>query len=318
MLKIEPDKLNTPELQRWLQSGIGPRPIALVSTISNDDIPNLSPFSFYNVFSSKPPIIGFSPARRGRNNTLKDTYNNLIDNGECVVHSVTYNIVEQVNLASGEYAPNIDEFEIAGFTKVKSNIVKPFRVKESPFAMECKLNQMISFADTPGAGNLAICEVLLIHIDESIIVDGAIHPELIDLVGRNGGEYYTRSYANSLFEVPKPTITNPISYINLPDKLKYSKVLSANNIALLASQPELSNDESLNEFLNYYNDGIPDINAFYRYYQLDDYHQMLRYALALYKVDSFNFYYLELTLKTVLDFRDIAFAKELAYYISKL
>ena len=181
MLHIEPSDLAVKEVHRLLLGGVGPRPIALVSTVSKDGILNLTPFSFFNVFGANPPIIAFSPSRRGRNATLKDTYYNLMDNGECVVQSVTYSMVEQINLASTEYDPGIDEFVKSGLTPVDSDIVKPKRVQESPFQMECKLREMRSFGEGGASANIAICEVLKFHVAEDIFKDGVIHPDLIDL-----------------------------------------------------------------------------------------------------------------------------------------
>src|SRR5512135_3512319 len=158
MLHIEPKDVTVHEVHRLLLGGVGPRPIALVSTISREGILNLTPFSFFNAFGSNPPIIAFSPSRRGRNATLKDTYHNLMDNGECVVQSVTYPMVEQISLASTEYPPEVDEFEKSGLTPIYSDLVKPKRVKESPFQMECKLREMHSFGEGGSSANIAICE----------------------------------------------------------------------------------------------------------------------------------------------------------------
>jgi len=316
MLTINPSELKIPDLQRWLQSGIGPRPIAFVSTISDDGTPNLAPFSFYNVFSTNPPVIGFSPARRGRNNTLKDTYNNLMNNGECVVHSVNFNMVEKVNLASSELLAEQNEFSIAGFTPLNSDLVKPFRVKESPFQMECKLLQMISFSDLPGAGNLALCQVLKIHIDDSILDDGKIHPDLIDLVGRNGGNWYTRSSGSAMFELEKPAHSNPIGFDKLPEQILNSNVLSANNLARIASADKFPETIEIQEFLSLFDTSNDSLESFYRYYDVLDYYKMLNFALAIYQhnIDK-GFYLLELTLKTALDMGDINFGMNLAGFI---
>jgi len=312
MITIDPKELKTPDIQRWLQGGIGPRPIAMVSTLSEDGIPNIGPFSFYNVFSSNPPIIAFSPARRGRDNTLKDTYNNLIATKECVVHAVTFNIVEQMNLASSEFSPDINEFEIAGFTSLESEIVKPFRIKESPFQMECKLLQMISFSENPGAGNLAICEVLKIHIDESILDNNVINPNKIDLVGRNGGEFYTRSFGSALFELPKPSHNTPIGYQNLPENIKNSLVLSANNIAKLASQKYLPTKEESEQFFQDYNTLEYNDNDFRNSLETGNYKEMMKYILNPEFNQAKREFYLHLTLKITLDKKDINFGLMLA------
>ena len=189
-----------------LTGGVGPRPIALVSTLSQDGKRNLAPFSFFNAFGSNPPIVAFSPARKTRDGGLKDTYNNLIQTKECVVQVVTYAMAKQVNICSAEFAPGVDEFIESGLTPIDSLKVKPPRVKESPFQMECVLKQMVPLGEKPGSGNLAICEVLVFHISESVYKDGIIHPELLDLVARNGGHFYTRASGKALFELEKPPL----------------------------------------------------------------------------------------------------------------
>src|SRR3989338_1311594 len=189
-----------------LTGGVGPRPIALVSTLSQDGKRNLAPFSFFNAFGSNPPIVAFSPARKTRDGGLKDTYNNLIQTKECVVQAVTYAMAKQVNICSAEFAPGVDEFIESGLTPIDSLKVKPPRVKESPFQMECVLKQMMSLGEKPGSGNLAVCEVLVFHIAESVYKDGIIHPDLMDLVARNGGHFYTISKCNALFELEKPPL----------------------------------------------------------------------------------------------------------------
>lgn len=244
---INPKEIKQSEVQKWLTGGVAPRPIALVSTISNDGIKNLSPFSFFNAFGSNPPIVAFSPARKGKDNTLKDTYNNLIANKECVIHAVTTNIVQQMNLSSSEFPPDVDEFYMSGFTPVESKLVKPYRVKESPFAMECKLLQMVELGGSNGSGNLAICEVVLFHIDESIISDNKIDPFKINHTARNSGNWYTNSDKNSMYELAKPSNDNPIGYFGLPDYIRNSKILSANDIARLAHSDKLPTFEEVNQ-----------------------------------------------------------------------
>lgn len=305
---LNPKEMKSSEVQKWLQGGIGPRPVAFVSTISIDGIKNLAPFSFYNVFSSNPPVIGFSPARRGRDNTVKDTYNNLMANGECVVHAVTFDMLEQMNLASSELPAETDEFEIAGFTAIASDIVQPFRVKESPFQLECKMIQMISFSDKPGAGNLALCEVLRIHVDESILHEGVIHPDLIDLVGRNGGNWYTRSFGSALFELPKPTHSNPVGYHNLPECFLKSNIFSANNLGLLASAEKLPDNLEIQDFIKDYPVLECDEVSFNRFNNIGDYERMLQAAKYFSSVNHPKTkYFIELTAKSALDARDLYF-----------
>ncbi len=231
---FEPKDLTISQVHQFLLSGVAPRPIAFVSTISDNGVNNLAPFSFFNAFGANPPMVAFSAARRGTNGTLKDTYHNLKANGECVIHSVSHNILEQINLASCDYPADVDEFKKAGFTPMDSDLVKPKRIKESFFHMECKLFQMIELGEENGSGNLAICKVVKFHINEGIITDGKILPDSIDLVGRNGQEFYTRASGNSIFEVRKPGGIKGIGFDNMPAILLNSNVLTANNIAQLA------------------------------------------------------------------------------------
>jgi len=207
MIKINPKNTETKLVQEYLLSSVGPRPIALASTIDKNNIPNLSPFSFFNVFSGNPPILIFSPARRIRNNTEKDTLRNLHQIKEVVINIVNYKIVEKMVKSSFDYASEIDEFIESGFTHLKSEIVKPFRVKESPVQMECTVNEIISLGDNAGSGNLIICEIQLIHISEKILNQNKkIDQHKIDLVGRMGYDLYIKSDSKSLFKINKNNI----------------------------------------------------------------------------------------------------------------
>lgn len=235
MLELIPKETDVRKVYRLMVGGIGPRPIALVSTIAKDGAINLSPFSFYNMFGANPPIIVFSPTLRGKDSTAKDTLNNLREVPECVVQAVTHSIVEQVSLASTEYSSDVDEFIKSGLTPIASDIVKPPRVKESPFQMECTVKQIIETGNGPISGNLVVCEVQKIHISRDILDDDQIDQHKIDLVGRNGGNFYTRSYGTALFEVAKPVGRKGIGFDNLPERLRKSTVLSANNLAQLAN-----------------------------------------------------------------------------------
>ncbi len=201
---IKSSDLSPQDALALLVGGVSPRPIALVSTLSKDGINNLAPFSFFNAFGSNPPMVAFCPARRTRDGTLKDTYHNLMATKECVIQAVTYSMVKQVNITSAEWPPEVSEFEKSGLTPIPSHIVKPKRVKESPFQMECRLKQMISFGEGKGSGNIAICEVLLFHIAEKVLKDGLIYPPFLDVVGRCGGVFYTRASGDALFELPQP------------------------------------------------------------------------------------------------------------------
>ena len=207
MIKINPKNSETKIVQEYLLSSIGPRPIALASTIDNNNIPNLSPFSFFNVFSGNPPVLIFSPARRIRNKTEKDTLKNLKEIKEVVINVVNEDIAEKMVISSLDYASNVDEFIESGFTHLKSDFIKPFRVKESPVQMECKVNKIISLGQNGGAGNLVICEILLIHISEKILDENKkINQEKINLIGRLGFNWYIKSSKKSLFEIHKNNI----------------------------------------------------------------------------------------------------------------
>ena len=204
-MKINPKDVSLGKLHNTLLGSVGPRPIAFASTIDKNGNRNLSPFSFFNVFSANPPIAIFSPAKSGRTNTQKDTYHNVKEVPECVINIVNFPIVQQMSLSSTAYGPEVDEFVKAGLTPIESELVRPFRVKESPVQMECIVKEVIELGNEGGAGNLVICEVKLIHIDDAILnEDGMIDQNKIDLVGRMGGDYYVRASGDALFEVPKP------------------------------------------------------------------------------------------------------------------
>lgn len=250
MIDVEPKDLTVQQVQKYLLGGVAPRPIALVSTISEDSIRNLAPFSFFNAFGANPPTVAFSPSRRGRDGTTKDTFQNLCATKECVVQVVPYSLVHQVNLASAEFEAGVDEFIKSGLTPVSSDLIKPDRVKESPFQMECRLQQMIELGGKPGSGNLAICEVIKFHIEESIMREGVIHPDLIDLAGRNSASFYTRASGEAIFELPKPD-DNVIGYDSLPEFVRRSEILSANDLGQLGTFTEIPSDkETLLAFEN--------------------------------------------------------------------
>ena len=204
MLEINPNKTSVKNLHQYLLASIGPRPIALASTIDNNNVNNVSPFSFFNIFSANPPIAIFSPARRVRNNTTKDTLENINEIKEVVINVVNKNIANKAFLSSMEYPKEIDEFEEAGLTPIKSKLIRPFRVKESPVQMECKVNQVVSLGKNGGAGNLIICQILLIHICKSILdTDNQIDQNMIQLIGRLGKNWYCDAFEESLFEIYK-------------------------------------------------------------------------------------------------------------------
>lgn len=249
MISIEPKDISAAKLQGYLQGSVGPRPIAFASTIDEKGIPNLSPFSFFNVFSSNPPILIFSPARRVRDNSIKHTLINAEATREVVINVVNYNIVQQTSLASTEYADGVDEFIKSGLTAVASDIVKPFRVKESPVQFECKVNEIISLGTEGGAGNLVVCEVVKIHIDEAILDgNGAIDQHKIDLVARMGGNWYTRAN-EGLFEVEKPLTTLGIGVDAIPDFVKQSPVFDGNDLGKLGNVEALPTKEEVSIFV---------------------------------------------------------------------
>ena len=249
MISIEPKDLSPAKLQGYLQSAVAPRPIAFASTMSKSGKPNLSPFSFFNVFSSNPPILIFSPARRVRDNTVKHTLINCEATQEVVINVVNFNMVQQTSLSSTEYADGVNEFLKSGLTQIPSDIVKPYRVKESPVQFECKVNQIIPLGTEGGAGNLIICEVVKIHIDEAILdEDGTIDQHKIDLVSRLGKNWYSRSN-QGLFEVPKPLSTLGIGVDAIPDFIKESAVFDGNDLGILGNIEALPTTEEVSIFV---------------------------------------------------------------------
>ena len=249
MITIDPKSIETAKLQGYLQSSVGPRPIAFASTIDTEGNPNLSPFSFFNVFSANPPILIFSPARRIRDNSIKHTLINAESTREVVINVVNYDMVQQTSLASTEYAEGVNEFVKSGFTPISSEVVKPFRVKESPVQFECKVTQIIPLGSEGGAGNLILCEVLRIHIDERILDEnGAIDQYKIDLVSRLGGNWYSRSN-QGLFEVPKPLTTLGIGVDAIPDFIKESTIFDGNDLGMLGNIEALPTLEEVSIFV---------------------------------------------------------------------
>lgn len=233
---IDPKEIPVPKMHSYLLGAVVPRPIALASTISAAGEVNLSPFSFFNCFSANPPIVVFSPARRGRDNTTKHTYENVKEVPEVVIHVVNYAMVEQASLASCEYPRGVNEFTKAGLTEVRSEKVRPPRVGESPVALECKVNQVIELGSGGAAGNLVICEVLLMHINDDVLdAQGRIDPYQLDAVARMGQDYYCRASGDAIFSVPKPNEKVGIGIDQLPTYLRKSKVFSANELARLAN-----------------------------------------------------------------------------------
>ena len=248
-MKIIPNEIPVPKLHHYLLGAVGPRPIAFASTIDLNGNDNLAPFSFFNVFSANPPILIFSPARSGRTNKTKDTYNNVKQRPEVVINLVNHAIVHQMSLASSPYKPNISEFIKAGFTPIDSDFVSPKRVKESPVQFECKVNEVVELGAKGGAGNLVICEVLCMHIDDAIIDDnGMIDQQKIDLVSRMGGDWYCRADKNSMFEIQKPITTIGVGIDNIPTEIKESKILSGNDLGQLGGVENIPDETEVNEY----------------------------------------------------------------------
>ncbi|MHB1177420.1 MAG: flavin reductase family protein [Daejeonella sp.] len=248
MLTLNPSDLTTAELQNYLQYAIAPRPICFVSTIDKQGNVNLSPFSFFNLFSTNPPVCIFSPARRVRDNTTKHSLENVLEVPECVINVVNYNMVRQTSLASVEYPKGVNEFIKSGFTPLASELVKPPRVAESPVQLECIIKQVIPLGENAGAGNLVIAEIKRIHIRDEILDDsGKIDQVKIDLVARLGGDWYCRA-SDNLFKVEKPVRTVGIGVDSIPAAIRNSLILTGNNLGQLGNIEILPSDEEIEIF----------------------------------------------------------------------
>ena len=246
MLSLDTSDLSPIQLQNYLQYAIAPRPICFASTIDQAGNINLSPFSFFNLFSTNPPICVFSPARRVRDNTTKHTLENVLEVKECVINIVDYAMVQQMSLASTEYAKGVNEFEKAGFTMLASELVKPPRVAEAPVQLECIVTNVIPLGDKNGAGNLILAEIKRIHIKEEILdADGRIDQTKIDLVARLGGDWYCRVTSENLFKVAKPLTTLGIGIDSLPVSVRNSTVLTGNDLGMLGNQEKLPTAEEI-------------------------------------------------------------------------
>ncbi len=246
MLTLNTSNLTPVELQNYLQYAIAPRPICFASTVDAEGNINLSPFSFFNMFSTNPPICVFSPSRRVRDNTTNHHLENVHQVKECVINIVNYDVVQQMSLASTEYAKGVNEFEKAGFTMLKSDLVKPPRVAEAPVQFECVVNGVISLGDNHGAGNLILAEIKLIHINEAILDEnGKIDQHKIDLVARLGGDWYCRVTNDNLFKVAKPLAKLGIGIDRLPQSVRFSKVLTGNDLGMLGNVEHLPGDEEI-------------------------------------------------------------------------
>jgi flavin reductase (DIM6/NTAB) family NADH-FMN oxidoreductase RutF len=249
MRRFDPAELSIPELHAHLVGAVGPRPVAFASTIDAEGRPNLSPFSFFNVFGANPPLMIFSPARRGRDNTTKHSYHNVKAVPEVVINVVTYAMVQQVSLASGEYPEGVNEFEKAGLTAIPSERVRPFRVEQSPVQFECRVKQVIETGTGGGAGNLVLCEVVLIHINEEVLDGrGRIDQRKIDLVGRMGGHFYCRAHGDALFELEQPNTNLGVGVDALPAAVRLSPVLTGNDLGRLGALRTIPDETSVNAY----------------------------------------------------------------------
>lgn len=253
------DQLSTAEKQYYLQHVVAPRPICFASTISAEGKVNLSPFSFFNLFSAQPPVVVFSPSRRVRDNTTKHSLQNVLEVPEVVVNIVTYDMVQQTSLASCEYPKGVDEFEKSGFTKEPATRVKPPMVKESKAKLECRVLEVKSLGNQGGAGNLVICEVLCLHIDDSLLDAGRkIDQRKLHHVARLGGDWYCRVGPENLFQVAKPNTELGIGIDALPKPVRFSRLLTGNHLGQLANVSEVPvvdpsfDDDHLKNIIQYY------------------------------------------------------------------
>ncbi len=250
MLTVDPKEIPISKLHHYLLGSIGPRPIAFASTIDKEGNRNLAPFSFFNVFSANPPILIFSPARSGRTNTTKNTHDNVKEIAEVVINVVTYDMVHQMSLTSSPFEAGVDEFEKAGFTPIASDTIRPFRVKESPVQIECKVLEVKELGQNGGAGNLVICEVQKIHIDDEVLDENQmVDQQKIDLVSRMGGNWYCRANDASMFEVDKPITTVGIGVDALPEKIRSSRHLTGNDLGILGNMQNIPSTEEVKNAL---------------------------------------------------------------------
>ena len=261
MISYNPKDLTTQKLHSYLLSAVAPRPIAFASTIDKDGHPNLSPYSFFNVFSTNPPILIFSPNRRVKDNTVKHTLENAEATREVVINVVNYDLVQQASLSSTEYGKGVNEFEKAGLTMLKSDIVKPFRVAESPIQFECKINDIINLGTEGGAGNLIICEIVKFHVAKDVLDDNnTIIQEKLDLVARAGGNYYNRS-KKGFFEIPKPNQNLGIGVDAMPEHVKNSMVLTGNDLGMLGNIDKLPSQNEVEIFVKNVSERYPNIST---------------------------------------------------------
>ncbi len=247
MLKIDPNKTPALDMYQFLIGSVAPRPIAFVSTVDKEGVANLAPYSFFNAFSADPPILVFSASLRGGDASKKDTLLNIENTKECVINMVSHEIVQQMALTAANYPPDVREFVKAGLTPLKSDLVKPLRVAESPVQMECRVEQIIPLGEVATSGRLIVCRVLRMHINEAVLTDDKrrIDPNRMNLVGRLGRYWYTKASGSALFEIARAERPLPIGFDGLPDSLKSSNVLTGNNLAEIAGLIELPTEEAI-------------------------------------------------------------------------
>ena len=297
MLSIDLSELEVPKVHHYLLGAVGPRPICFASTIDEDGRPNLAPFSFFNVFSSNPPIAVFSPSRSGRTGKHKDTFNNVQKVKQVVINLVDYKMVEQMSLASSPYSPETDEFVKSGLTPLKSELVKPFRVKESPVQMECEVIEVKELGQNGGAGNLIICKILKMHIAQELLNDkNMIDQEKIDLVARMGGDWYCRTDSNSMFEIKKPISTKGIGFDQIPNEILNSTILSGNDLGKLGGVEVLPDETEVNDFK------LLEISDFFM--EFEDNAEALEIALHKKAKDFLDKNQLQAAWKTLLSFNN--------------
>lgn len=257
MLSVNPKELSVAQVHHYLLGAVGPRPICFASTVDKNGKPNLAPFSFFNVFSANPPIAIFSPNRSGKTGLTKDTHENVKEVPECVINVVNYDMVYQTSLASSPFPRGVNEFEKAGFTPIPSVMVKPARVKESPVQLECKVFEVKEI----NACNLVMCEVVMIHINESVLgADKLIDQQKIDLVARMGGNWYCRAHGDALFEIEKPITTIGIGVDQIPSSIRNSNVFTGNNLGQLGNVEQLPNPEEISSYRSSLKNSFKDQN----------------------------------------------------------
>jgi flavin reductase (DIM6/NTAB) family NADH-FMN oxidoreductase RutF len=272
-MKIIPGEIKTAQLHQYLLGAVAPRPICFASTVNANGEVNLSPYSFFNVFGSNPTTLVFSPSRKVRDNTIKHTLENIYETREVVINVVNYAMVQQMSLSSCEYPRGVDEFVKAGFTKLPSEKVKAPRVAESPVQMECRVRDIIETGSEGGAGNLVICEVLVMHISDAVLdANGQIDPQKIDLVARMGGDYYCRASGDAVFTVPKPNVELGIGMDALPAAIRSTAILTGNHLGMLANVHQLPEadpaftDDTCRNIVQYYATNPDDMEReFHRY-----------------------------------------------------